>query len=56
MINLVECTLYTVYLFLIVEALVESTVFSPNIEQDDFYEAAISTWLSDCAGVVNLKF
>jgi lycopene beta-cyclase len=33
------------------EALVESTLISPNIEQDEFYEGAISTWLSDCAGV-----
>ena len=37
------------------QALVESTVFSPNIEQDGFYEAAISTWLSDCAGVGQFK-
>ena len=33
------------------EALVESTLISPKIEQDAFYENAISTWLSDCAGV-----
>jgi lycopene beta-cyclase len=33
------------------EALVESTLISPNIEHDEFYEDAISTWLSDCAGV-----
>ena len=33
------------------EALVESTLFSPNIEQDQFYEDAISTWLSDYAEV-----
>ncbi len=33
------------------EALVESTLFSPNIEPDGFYESAISNWLSDCAEV-----
>ena len=33
------------------EALVESTLLSPNIERDEFYEGAISTWLSDCAGI-----
>ena len=32
-------------------ALVESTLISPNIEKNEFYEDAISTWLSDCAGV-----
>jgi lycopene beta-cyclase len=37
------------------QALVESTVFSPNIEQDEFYEGAISTWLSDCARVGQFK-
>ena len=33
------------------EALVESTLLSPNIEQSEFYEDAITTWLSECAGV-----
>ena len=36
-------------------ALVESTIFSPTIEEDDFYETAISTWLSDCAGISLFK-
>jgi len=33
------------------EALVESTLISLTIEQDQFYESAISTWLSECAAV-----
>ena len=33
------------------EALVESTLLSPNIEPDGFYEDTITTWLSDYAGV-----
>ena len=37
------------------DALVESTLISPNIEKNEFYEGAISTWLSDCAGVKKFK-
>ena len=37
------------------EALVESTLFSPNIEENEFYEGAITTWLSDCAGIKLFK-
>ena len=34
-------------------ALVESTLFSPKIEDDDFYETAISTYLSDHFGITD---
>ena len=33
------------------EALVESTLFSPALVPDTFYETAILNWLSDCANV-----
>ena len=33
------------------EALVESTLFSPHLEMDSFYETAISEWLRDCSGI-----
>jgi lycopene beta-cyclase len=36
-------------------ALVESTVFSTTIEPNSFYEASITNWLSDCAGIQNFK-
>ena len=37
------------------KALIESTVFSTTIEPNSFYEAAITNWLSDCAGIQNFK-
>ena len=33
------------------EALVESTLFSPALVPDTFYETAITSWLNDCANV-----
>ena len=37
------------------EALVESTLFSPNLEPDTFYETAISKWLTGCAGLTDFE-
>ena len=35
------------------QALVESTIFSPQIEDNEFYETAISTYLSDHFGITD---
>ena len=37
------------------EALVESTLFSPSLEPDTFYETAISKWLTGCAGLTDFE-
>ena len=37
------------------EALVESTLFSPVLVPDKFYDLAISTWLRDCAKVLDFE-
>ncbi|MDG2403847.1 MAG: lycopene cyclase family protein [Paracoccaceae bacterium] len=37
------------------EALVESTLISPRLEPDAFYETAISNWLTDCAGLMDFE-
>ncbi|MDA9789729.1 lycopene cyclase family protein [Amylibacter sp.] len=37
------------------KALIESTIFSPNVEPESFYETAISNWLSDFACVQNFE-
>ena len=36
------------------QALIESTMFSPNIQDDQFYEQAIKTYLSDHLGIDNV--
>lgn len=37
------------------EALVESTLFSPALVPDTFYETAITSWLNDCANVSDFE-